>query len=213
MKKLKSKINMKTIEILSFLVMISVLTIVSIGSILVTYHSLKLKQLSYFLIFFMPIELVLYIMTKIYSPSINKKEILIFMLYVLTSLSVIGSNNIKTSIWGFMNRYEGLLVIYSYYSTALLASTVKTDYYKKLIIGFIIGIGVVNIIYGLFQTNIISTNINIRDSWKYARGFQGNSMYFASLLSITYFFLSNSLHIQHLLYHLYNSCLESSSHL
>ena len=57
----------------------------------------------------------------------------------------------------------------------------------RMIIGFIITIGLVNIIYGLFQTNIIPLNIKIQDSWKYARGFQGNSMFFASLMSICYF--------------------------
>jgi len=46
MKKIKRKIDIKTVELLSFLVLISVLTIVSIGSILVTYHSLKLKDFS-----------------------------------------------------------------------------------------------------------------------------------------------------------------------
>ena len=189
MKRLKKIIDISKIETLSILVIISVLTIVSIGSILVTYHSLELKQLSYFLIFFLPIEVILYLLTKIHSFKFNKKEIIVFILFILSTLSLIGSNSISTSIWGFYNRYEGLLVIYSYYSIALLASTVKSDYYKKIIIGFILIIGFVNIIYGLFQTGLIPLDIGVKDSWKYARGFQGNSMYFASIISICYFFV------------------------
>ncbi|MBQ1551845.1 MAG: O-antigen ligase family protein [Bacilli bacterium] len=189
MKELKDKLDIAKIELISVLAIVLILTIVSVGSILVVYNYLKLKQFSYFLIAMTPIELLLYIINKIKNPKINKKEILIFLLYIFTTLSLIGSNSIRTSIWGFMNRYEGLLVCYSYYSTALLASTIKDDYYKKMIIGFIITIGLVNIIYGLLQTNIIPLNIKVRDSWKYARGFQGNSMFFASLMSICYFFI------------------------
>lgn len=189
MKGLKDKINANSIEMLSILVIISVLTIVGVGSILVTYHSLELKQLSYFLIFFIPFEIILYILTKIKNPKFNKKEILIFILFILTGLSLIGSNHLSISLWGFYNRYEGLFVIYSYYSIALLASTIKSDFYKKMIIFIILFIGIINILYGLFQTSIIPLNIEIIDSWKYARGFYGNSMYFASLMSICYFFI------------------------
>ena len=189
MKELKDKLDIAKIELISVLAIVLILTIVSVGSILVVYNYLKLKQFSYFLIAMTPIELLLYIINKIKNPKINKKEILIFLLYIFTTLSLIGSNSIRTSIWGFMNRYEGLLVCYSYYSTALLASTIKDDYYKKMIIGFIITIGLINIVYGLLQTNIIPLNIKVRDSWKYARGFQGNSMFFASLMSICYFFI------------------------
>lgn len=188
MKRLKDKINVNIIEMISILVIISVLTVSSIGSILVTYHSLSLKQLSYFLIFFIPFEIILYLLTKIKCFKFNKKEILVFILFILTGLSLIGSNKLSISIWGFYNRYEGLLVIYSYYSVALLTSTINSDYYKKIIIGFILIIGFINVGYGLFQTGIIPIDIGVKDSWKYARGFYGNSMYFASLMSICYFF-------------------------
>ena len=189
MKKLKDKINVNTVEMISILVIISVLTVVSIGSILVTYHSLSLKQLSYFLIFFIPFEIILFLLTKIKYLKFNKKEILVFLLFILTGLSLIGSNKLSISIWGFYNRYEGLLVMYSYYSVALLSSTINSDYYKKIIIGFIFLIGFINVGYGLFQTGIIQVDIGVKDSWKYARGFYGNSMYFASLISICYFFV------------------------
>lgn len=189
MKKLKEKIDISLIEILSILTILCVLTIVGVGSILVTYGSLKLKQLSYFLLFFIPIEIVLYIINKIYYRTFNKKEILLFLLYLFSTLSLFGSNNLRVSVWGFLNRYEGLLMMYSYYSIALLASTIKSDYYKKIIISVILIIGFINVGYGLLQTKLISLSIPIKDSWKYARGFQGNSMYFASLISICFFFV------------------------
>ena len=189
MDNIKKRIDLNKVELISMLVIITILTIVSVGSILVVYKYLELKEYSYFLIAITPIELILYSINKIKKPTFIKKEILIFLLFLLTTLSLIGSNNVRTSIWGFYNRYEGLLVCYSYYSTALLASTIKDEYYKKMIIGFIIAIGLVNIAYGLIQTKIIPLNIKVLDSWKYAKGFQGNSMYFGSLMSICYFFI------------------------
>lgn len=189
MKKIKDAIDINILESFSILVIISVLTIVSIGSILVVYHTLSLKQFSYFLICLMPLELVLYFLYKIKSFKYRKKEILILLLFLFTGLSLVGCNNLNVSIWGFYNRYEGLLVIYSYYSIALLTSTIQSNYYKKVIICFILLIGLINVFYGLFQTGIIPLKIDIKDSWKYARGFYGNSMYFASLMSICYFFV------------------------
>ena len=189
MEKIDKDNNSSMLDMISLLVVISVLTIVSMGSILVTYRTLSLKNLSYFLMFLIPIELILYGLHKKNNFHFNKKEILIFCLYLFTTLSLIGSNHIQTSIWGFYNRYEGLLIFYSYYSVALLSSTIKNDYYIKMIIGFILLIGFLNVIYGLFQIGIIPIHLPIKDSWKYARGFQGNSMYFASLLSICYFFV------------------------
>ena len=185
----KDKNSISKLETISLIVIILLLSVVCLGSILVIYKSIELKELSYYIVSFLPFELILYIATKIYKPTFKKEEILIFILFVLTTLSLIGSNNLETSIFGFYKRYEGLLMLYTYYSTALVASTISKEMYKKIIIGFIIGIGFLNILYGLLQTGLISLNINIMGAWKYSKGFLGNSMNYATLLSICYFFI------------------------
>ena len=182
------KIN-ENLEMISFLIIISILTIVCIGSILVVYKLLTLKQYSYFLIFLLPLEIIAYILQKKKNLSFQKEEFLIFFLIICSTLSLIFSKNREVSLFGFMNRYEGYFMFLNYYSIGLLSSTLEDEFYKKIIIKFIIGIGLLNIVYGLFQVGILPKFSFIKDSWKYARGFEGNSMFFASLLSISYFFI------------------------
>lgn len=185
MKKIFNKI-----DIISFLVIICILTICFVGSILVVYRSLTLKEYSNFILLFLPLEIIIYILSKIKNKSITKTEILLFILVILSSVSYIHSIDKKVALWGFYNRYEGIFMIIFYYFTALLTSTLKDVYYKKIIVSFIIIIGLVNVAYGILQVLLISSPPSfLKDSWKYARGFQGNSMYFSSLISICYFII------------------------
>jgi len=177
-------------ETIVFLVIMAILTIVSVGSILVTYSSLTLKQYSTFLLIFLPIEIIIYFLQKRKNNKYNIKEILLFILIGISTLSMLLSNNLRTSVFGFYNRYEGYLMFLSYYFIALSVSTLKDEYFKKIIVYFIIGIGLVNVLYGILQLDIFPYKYSfVKDSWKYSRGFQGNSMYFASLMSICYFII------------------------
>ena len=179
---------MNNLETLSFLVTLCILTICFIGSILVVYHFLTLKEYAKFILLFLPINTVLYILSKRKKCSFSLPEKLLLILVVITSLSVFSSINILVSLWGFHNRYEGLFMILLYYSIALLVSTIKDKYYKKMIVKYIVLIGLANFLYGLLQIPLFSHKLSfVKDSWKYARGFQGNSMYYASLMSICYF--------------------------
>ena len=179
---------MNNLETLSFLVTLCILTTCFIGSILVVYHFLTLKEYAKFILLFLPINIVLYILSKRKKCSFSLPEKLLLILVVITSLSVFSSINILVSLWGFHNRYEGLFMILLYYSIALLVSTIKDKYYKKIIVKYIVLIGLANFLYGLLQIPLFSHKLSfVKDSWKYARGFQGNSMYYASLMSICYF--------------------------
>ena len=185
MKKILNKL-----DVLSFLIVICILTICFVGSILVVYRSLTLKEYSHFILLFLPIEIVVYTLSKLKNKSITKTEILLFILVILSSVSFIHSIDKKVALWGFYNRYEGLVMIIFYYFTALITSTLKDNYYKKIIVYYIILIGCINVGYGILQVLLLSNPPEfLRDSWKYARGFQGNSMYFSSLISICYFIL------------------------
>ena len=183
MKKILNKL-----DIISFLFVICILTICFVGSILVVYRSLTLKEYSHFILLFLPLEIIFYILSKIKNRSITKTEILLFILVILSSISYIHSIDKNVALWGFYNRYEGLFMILFYYFTALLTSTINDMYYKKIIVYFIILIGFINVVYGFLQVSLLSNPPSfLKDSWKYARGFQGNSMYFSSLISICYF--------------------------
>ena len=92
------KIN-ENLEMISFLIIISILTIVCIGSILVVYKLLTLKQYSYFLILFLPLEIITYILQKKKNLSFQKEEFLIFFLIICSTLSLIFSKNREESLF------------------------------------------------------------------------------------------------------------------
>ena len=142
MKKILNKL-----DIFSFLIVICILTICFVGSILVVYRSLTLKEYSHFILLFLPIEIVVYTLSKLKNKSITKTEILLFILVILSSVSFIHSIDKKVALWGFYNRYEGLVMIIFYYFTALITSTLKDNYYKKIIVYYIILIGCINVGY------------------------------------------------------------------
>ncbi|MBR3229726.1 MAG: O-antigen ligase family protein [Bacilli bacterium] len=195
---MKEKLIENKLEFLNLLIILMHMMILFIGSIQAVYGIITLKKLSITLLLIAPVELILYIIYKIKNKNITKSEIIIYILFILSGLSLFGTTDLNTSIWGFTNRYEGLLMIYSYYIVFLITSTIKNKTYKDFITYFILLIGFTNFIYGLFQMDILGTNIiEIKQKWDYARGFQGNSMYYSSLIIMCYFiplgkFLYNS---------------------
>ena len=98
MKKILNKL-----DIISFLVVICILTICFVGSILVVYRSLTLKEYSHFILLFLPLEIIIYILSKIKNKSITKTEIILFILVILSSISYIHSIDKNFALWGFYN--------------------------------------------------------------------------------------------------------------
>ena len=93
----------------------------------------------------------------------------------------------EVALYGNEGRNEGLLVILSYYTCALNGVNLKNKKFQKIIIYAILGYGFINFIYGLMQIGFIKQSlIPIVEDWYYARGFEGNSMFFASLISMCY---------------------------
>ena len=175
-------------ETISYFFIISFLITIFLGSVFVTYNLFQLDTLSYILSIFGLIFLILYIINKVRVKKITKIEILLYLLFIISMLSIIDSYDIKTSIFGFNGRNEGLLMILTYYSLGLFCSTINSKYIIKSILNGITIIGILNVLYGLFQINLINISfIPIMDKWKYARGFLGNSNNFALLMSICYF--------------------------
>ena len=135
MKKILNKL-----DIFSFLIVICILTICFVGSILVVYRSLTLKEYSHFILLFLPIEIVVYTLSKLKNKSITKTEILLFILVILSSVSFIHSIDKKVALWGFYNRYEGLLslVVYIIFLAVLFFVYIreKNLFYKCIFLGF-----------------------------------------------------------------------------
>lgn len=154
---------------------------------MLTYKKYNLLIFSKYLIVIGVILLILYILSKIKNFKFNKFEIFIFVLMILSTLSLINAIDINTALYGKINRREGLFVIYTYYLIALNTSNIRKDIFRKIIIGFIILLGSINIFYGLCQTDFIKiNNLLIMAKWYFAKGFNGNSMGYVALLSICY---------------------------
>ena len=174
-------------ENLNFIVLVITLITVLISSILITTQQMTLLNYSYILIGIGIISLILYIMSKRKCFKFSKFEIIVFILIILAILSLFSAFNIKQALFGRAMRGEGLYVILTYYILALLASTITDKKQIKVIVYIILLIGFVNIVYGSMQTGIINQDMfKVYEKWHYAKGFNGNSMYYGSLLSICY---------------------------
>lgn len=177
----------KIIEFISFLLIILLFILMFISSIRITYLKFNLESYSNHLILIGILGLIIYIISKIKNFKLNKYEIIIFILMILSSLSLINALNLNEALFGRMGRNEGLFVILTYYILILLSMNIKNKKYIYIIITCILLMGFLNIFYGLLQVNIIKLPfIKVVNSWIYARGFLGNSMFYGSLMSICY---------------------------
>ena len=113
---------------------------------------------------------------------------MVFILIILSCLSLISAINIKTAIFGKINRYEGLLVWLTYYILMLNAMNIKNKKYLYVIFSLIGIYALINVFYGLYQVGVFEkpTSFKIKSAWRYARGFFGNSMFFGTMMTIFY---------------------------
>ena len=178
----------KVIEFLSFLSICFVLVLMISASIRITYGGLFLKDYSMYLYINGGLGLLLYIVSKIKNFKFNKYEIIVFVVIILSCLSLINAIDINTAIFGKINRYEGLLVWLTYYILILNAMNIKNKKYLYIIISFFVLYALANVFYGLYQVGVFSKpkSFKVLRSWYYARGFLGNSMYFGTLACIFY---------------------------
>ncbi len=186
--KIIDKLSDETLnELIPTIILSTLMFCVLICSVLITYKIMPITKYSNLIIFFGAVSFLAYFIRKIKHNEFSKIEKFIFILIAFSCLSLFGSYNMEHAIFGTSTRGEGLLAIIAYYNFALLAMSIKKTKYKKVILGSILVIGLVNIIYGFMQTGIIKQSIiPIKQEWHYARGFNGNSMFIASLLSICY---------------------------
>ena len=178
-------------KVYEFLVLLSIIFLFILmitSSIRLTYGDLSLKLYSTCLEISGLLAFLIYIFGKIKNFKFNKFEIIIFIMMLLSCLSLINAIDINTAIFGKAKRFEGLLVILTYDVFLLNAISIKNKKYIKIIISLIIVYSFVNIFYGLYQTKFFpwSSIFEIKKIWHYACGFLGNSMYYGTLTAVFY---------------------------
>jgi len=177
----------KVIERLDILFVVLLFIFIISSSIRMIYANYNLKDYGLHLSIYGIIFLIIYVISKIKNFKFTKLELIIIIMIILSCLSLINAIDIKTALFGKVNRQEGLFVWLTYYLIALNCMNIKNKKYLKIIVYLISLYDLLNIGYGLFQVKLFKTNLfKVKSSWYYARGFLGNSMFFGTLMSIFY---------------------------
>lgn len=158
-----------------------------IGNILVTYQKIDLINLSVGIAALGLLGLCIYIFNKL----LNKKkfdfyDFIILVLIVLGIISTLFSINKSCAIFGFYDRYEGFLQLFSYYILFLNCKNLNNKKYKKIIINMILIICLVNSIYAILQFYNVGSILGIKiiKYTYYSEGFVLNSNFLGSLMTI-----------------------------
>ena len=178
----------KIVELLSIIYISIFLAVMLILVIMTIYDGISLKGYSTYVYISGGIGLLLYIASKVKNFKFNKYEIAVFIMIVLSCLSLLNAVDINVAIFGRNNRFEGLLVWLSYYIFILNAMNIKNRKYIYIIIALISIHMFANIFYGFYQVGIFNPPKSFRVAIpeNYATGFLGNSNFFASMASIFY---------------------------
>lgn len=157
-----------------------------IGSFLVRNYNMFFSDFStgYFRLFILNVVVIIILfLVKKYKKDIS--HIFMALAIIFGVISVIFAKNQHVALVGFMDRWEGLLVIL-YYITIMFLSSFVDNKYKKTIIYFILASGLIQTIIGILQVynvpNIPKTRHNS------ATGFIQNPNFFGSyiILNIGY---------------------------
>lgn len=136
-----------------FLTCIIVINIIYIigGSVLFSTKEMSYKEFSIGFVFFIIINFFVTIFFTIKKQL--KKNIAYFVMLSCIFFGVISTIFAKqkeVALWGFSNRYEGLVSIVYYFSVMILTSFLDKDY-KKIIANCILLSGVVHCFYAIIQ--------------------------------------------------------------
>ena len=132
-----------------------------------------------------PILVILYILDLIFNKKkITYIDILMYLLIILGIISTICALDVNKSIYGEVERNEGLLSLLSYYFILLNLKNMSNEKYKNIIIKTIVILGIVQIVYSFFQvyTNF-SFIIHFAPSYV-AFGLCGHPNFFGSYMVI-----------------------------
>lgn len=144
--------------------------------------------------------LVNYLISIVFKKiKLEKSDYIIFILSILTIIATFFTIHMHKSLYGEINRFEGLYSLLTYYIAFLNLKNLKSEDIKKLIINLFIIVGIVGVTYSILQ---VFTNLEfIRKFSKpyMAHGLSGNPNFFGSLtvmivtLSSAYYLLTNNI--------------------
>src|SRR5574344_511389 len=156
------------------------------GTILVTFSSITLKFIAVINVFFGLFFFILYIINIFITKKIYVEDYLIWGLIFFNLLSLINAHNYNAAILGMKGRYEGILVLFSYYFLFLNTIRIKGSL-TKTFIKIILLYGGINVFIGLLQVVSQWTKLFvISGAWYNAKGLVGNSNFFGTLMVICY---------------------------
>lgn len=144
----------------------------------------------------LPVFIILYIISLIYK-KITYVDIIVYFLIILAFISTIFAQDTNISIFGEINRNEGLLTILNYYFVFLNVKNLSNKDYKNKIINLFLILGVFQVIYSILQ---VYTNFDFIKHFSkdyMAMGLCGNPNFYGSymvmlvLISSTLYLLKN----------------------
>lgn len=149
--------------------------------------------------------LLILLLTNIKKIKVDKKDVLLLIFLCFIFISTIFSSNIKVSIWGQRNRYEGMLMFFAYACIYFNAKKFYNYENKKEFFNFLFYTFMVIGLIGIMQKYVTKSTINLFGNvynvkrWypifnKGVNGTFGNSNFFGSFITIvlpisTYIFI------------------------
>lgn len=180
MKKLNNKY-----DLIAQTLIISFLILIFLCSTLIPIHKLSLLNYSYVLIGIGAVSfiyMICYLVSKIDKLKYN--HLYIVLLIIFGIISLIFAINKKNALFGLVTRYEGLLVIISYYMLYLVSNTIYSYKGKKRVLNTLLIIGLLHSVYGILQAYHIETflGFDIVRRIEYVSGIVGNSNFYSALM-------------------------------
>lgn len=124
--------------------------------------------------------------------------ILTLIMIFIAVMSTVTSIEVSTSVWGTGGRYEGLLMILSYYTIFLSASLITDESKRKKLLYIFLFIGIIHCLYGVCQRFDILDGIVIDKYNNSTSGVAGNPNFMGTYtvllcgLASAFFYFSKS---------------------
>lgn len=160
----------------------------------------------YVLWFSLPILIILYLVNLIYK-KITYADIIIYFLIILAIISTVSAQDVKISIFGELNRNEGLLTLLNYYFLFLNVKNINEKKYKERIINLFVILGIFQVIYSMLQVYTDFSFIKHFSKSHMAMGLCGNPNFLGSYMVILVLITSTLYLIKNKNIYLILSCL------
>ena len=116
------------------------------------YLRFSYQRVSVSYILFLIFNIVIIVLMNVYKKvKFDIKDIFLILLVLCGIISVIFSKDSSISLYGCWKRFEGFFQLLYYYSLLYLSSVIVTDKLKKRIVSFILGFGLIHVVFSFLQ--------------------------------------------------------------